>query len=136
MSPQAPQTRDLATAIRQTYEQAHITQVQLATAIGATQGMVSRWARGEVAPDLDTIAAIESCCGVPRGQVLRLAGYVAEVTDVQSAVRADPALSPVQRDMLIDIYRGFLKRKRSDPSANDSKAQPTSTRKSSSRSSS
>lgn len=136
MSAQAPKARDLAAAIRQTYEQAHITQVQLAGAVGATQGMVSRWARGEVAPDLDTIAAIEDTCGVPRGQVLRLAGYVDEVTDVQSAVRADPALSSVQRDMLIDVYRGFLKRKRSEPSASDSKALPTSTRKSSSRSSS
>jgi transcriptional regulator with XRE-family HTH domain len=136
MSAQSSRNGGLAAAIRHTYEQAGVTQVQLAVAVGATQGMVSRWARGEVMPDLDTIAEIEQVCGMPRGYILRLAGYVDEVTDVPSAVRADPALSAVQRDMLVDVYRGFLKRKRSDPRASDSKTLPTSTKKSSSRSSS
>jgi transcriptional regulator with XRE-family HTH domain len=136
MRPNAPRARDLAAAIRQTYEQAGMTQVRLAATIGASQAMVSRWARGEVAPDLDTIAAVEAACGAPRGHILRLAGYVDEVTDVVSAVLVDPALSPIQRDMLLDVYRGLLKRKRSDPRASDSKAAATNTRKSSSRSSS
>lgn len=136
MNSRAAPARDLAAAIRQTYEQAGVTQVQLAAAVGASQAMVSRWARGEVVPDLDTIVAIEVACGTPRGHILRLAGYVEEVTDVPSAVLADPKLSPVQRDMLLDVYRGLLKRKRSEPRASDSNAAATSTRKSSSRSSS
>lgn len=90
-----PGNKAIGAAIRQAYKGAGITQDELASRLGGTtnQGMVSRWARGAVEPDLEMIAAIERACDAPRGLVLRLAGYVDEAVTVALAVKADPVLT-------------------------------------------
>ena len=43
------------------------------------QSLVSKWRNGHLRPhDLDMYPDIEAICGVPRGTILRLAGYVSD----------------------------------------------------------
>lgn len=82
-----------------------LTQEQLGERAGVGQPAVSRWERGDGAPTVVQIAAIEDAAGRGRGFVLRAAGYVDEVTTVEEAIAADPNLDDLARQILLSAYR-------------------------------
>lgn len=103
--------RLLADAIRDAYRAAEITQDELAARVGETldrpvnQGMVSRWVRGEVVPELETIVAIEDAVGMSRGAILKASGYVADPVDITSVADGDPPRSPARTALVAPARR-------------------------------
>jgi transcriptional regulator with XRE-family HTH domain len=66
----------LGEAIEWAYKFAGLKQTGLARCLGVTQTAVSDWKLGRYEPAPSTIAAIEDCCGLPRGAVFVRAGLV------------------------------------------------------------
>ena len=96
----------LSTAMRATYQEAGVSQTDIADALNTDQPTVSRWARGMRRPPLDALPVIERLCGVPLGTILRRAGYVeypAEL-DTEQAIRSDPRLGDESRTTLLHLY--------------------------------
>lgn len=100
----ADQSDQLAVALRQTYEDAKVSQAAIATALGVEQPTVSKWAKGQNRPPLEALAVVERLAGVPLGTILRRAGFVAEATDVRSAIAADPLLTDKSKSALSLLY--------------------------------
>jgi transcriptional regulator with XRE-family HTH domain len=72
-----PSPATLGAAIRRARkDESGWTQVDLADALGVDQATVSKWERGENSPDLVTLVRLEGVLQLPRGQVLRWAGFV------------------------------------------------------------
>lgn len=90
-----------------------LSQQQLGDLIGCPQVYVSRWERGAPALSLDMAATIEAALGAPRGYLLRLAGYVAEVKSTLDVLRADPELSnDGPRQDVVNAYLAAVKTSR------------------------
>jgi len=115
----APRTQEsippLAAAIRQAYR-GRLTQSQLADALGVAQNTISRWSTGDVEPALADIARLEQACGVPRGFVLRSAGYVADALSAEEAIEADPRLDVPRRELILATYRVAVAQSSGGPS--------------------
>ena len=94
----------LAASIRQAYR-GRLTQTELAGLLGVAQNTISRWSTGEVEPALGDIARLESACGLPRGFVLRSAGYVDESHSAEDAIATDPRLDTPRRELILATYR-------------------------------
>lgn len=94
----------LADAIRRAYR-GRLTQTQIAVALGVAQNTVSRWSTGEVEPSLGDIARLEEACGLPKGFVLRSAGYVDESQRPEDVIAGDPRLDPPRRELILATYR-------------------------------
>ena len=101
----------LADAIRFAYK-GTLTQVELAEELGVAQNTVSRWSTGDVEPSLDQIAAVEDACGLPRGFVLRAAGYVDASDSAEAAIAADHRLDAARRDLMLATYKVALRQSR------------------------
>ncbi len=101
-----PTGSELGAAIRSSY-QGRFTQAELAARLGVAQNTISRWSTGAVEPSLDDIARIEDLCEVPRGSVLRSAGYVIDLRTVEEMIDADDNLTAEQRALLVTAYRTF-----------------------------
>jgi transcriptional regulator with XRE-family HTH domain len=97
----------LAAAIREAYR-GRLTQAQLATTLGVAQNTVSRWSTGDVEPRLDDIARIEQVCQLPRGFILRAAGYVHDATTTEAAIQGDHRLDAPRRELLMAAYRAAV----------------------------
>lgn len=85
-------------------------QEDIATALGVAQPTVSRWARGEVEPSFDQLAALEDHVDRPRGFVLMAAGFVARSLTVEDAILADPQIDDRDRDSLLALYHSMIER--------------------------
>ena len=102
----------LSEAFRQTYESAGVSQLDIAAALDVDQPTVSKWARGMRRPPLDALPVTEQLAGVPKGTILRLAGYVDDSNvDVAAAILADPRLNDGDRLVLLDVYTGLRSRR-------------------------
>ena len=101
------ETTKLGAAVRHAYR-GRLTQVELAAMLGVAQNTISRWSTGDVEPRLDDIAAIEDACRLPRGYILRKAGYVSELISPEEAIAADHRLDHARRELLIATYRAAL----------------------------
>ena len=99
-----PTSAQLGAAIRSAY-QGRFTQSQLAARLGAAQNTISRWSTGDVKPSLQDVARIEDACDVPRGFVLRSAGYVIDLRSTEEMINADINLTKEQRELLLVAYR-------------------------------
>lgn len=99
-----PTSAQLGAAIRSAY-QGRFTQSQLAARLGVAQNTISRWSTGDVKPSLQDIARIEDACDVPRGFVLRSAGYVIDLRSTEEMINADINLTKEQRELLLVAYR-------------------------------
>jgi transcriptional regulator with XRE-family HTH domain len=77
--------------VRSAREAAGLSQAELATRIGTTQPVVSRWERGHDEPRLSTLARIARACG------LRLDVRLAVDSVDRAQIRQQLALSPEQR---------------------------------------
>lgn len=94
----------LAAAFRNTYEGASLSQVAVAAALGVEQTTVSKWAKGLNRPPLEALEVVERLASVRKGTILRRAGFVDDVTDVRSAIAADPLLSDKSKSALSLLY--------------------------------
>lgn len=106
----------LADALRQARETAELGQAEVAERLGVTQGTVSHWELARSTPSLAQIAALEKVCRVPKGFVLRLAGYSPESRTTVEVLRTDPDLTPVYRKLLVESYRTAVKSSRASRS--------------------
>jgi len=98
----------LSEAFRQTYEAAGVSQLDIAAELDVDQPTVSKWARGMRRPPLDALPVTERLAGVPKGTILRRAGYVDEVDNtVEAAIHADPGLDPDDKNILLGMVNGF-----------------------------
>lgn len=100
----------LSEAFRQTYESAGVSQLDIAVALDVDQPTVSKWARGMRRPPLDALPVTERLCGVPKGTILRMAGYVEDLDagSVEQAVKADPRLTPRYRRDVMSFFEYAL----------------------------
>jgi len=72
------------------------------------QNTISRWATGDVEPKLDDIVAIEKVCSLPRGTILRSAGYVSDHVSPEDVVASDQRLDAARRELLLAAYQAAL----------------------------
>ncbi len=103
----------IASAIRSAYA-GRLTQAELARQLGVAQNTISRWSTGEVEPRLDDIVAVENACKLPRGFLLRAAGYVEHDSTPEMAIAADHRLDDARRELLLAAYRAALKQSKRD----------------------
>lgn len=108
----------LSDAFRQAYQDAGLTQTEVAAALQqrgwrkVEQSLVSKWARGMAKPPLEVLPDLDDICGVPLGTILHLAGFVAdaESVTVEQAIRLDPDLTADDRRTLLGFYEFALSR--------------------------
>lgn len=95
-------------AFRLAYQQAGMTQEALAEATGIRQATISKYARGETHPPLDVLEKVDRALGKPAGHVLRLAGYVDDDVDLETAIQTFPAaVEPSGRQALLAVLRAL-----------------------------
>lgn len=103
----------LSAEFRRVYEAAGFTQTDLAKKLEINQATVSEWARGVTLPRVTALPMVEKLCGVPKGTILRRAGYVDDRYDVVTAILAAPELDEQAKRVVISVYDSS----RSAPSA-------------------
>lgn len=81
-----------------------ITQGELARRLGVPQNYVSRWETGARPIKLDDLERIEAAVEIPKGTILRRAGYVDDPTDTRTMIAGDPTLAPPERSDLLALY--------------------------------
>lgn len=92
----------LGDAIRTELDGLGMTQAWLARTLGVDPGIVSRIIAGHTKKlTLARVVQIEDALVVPRGALLRAAGYVAEVATPEDAVRQDLSLSRYARETIL-----------------------------------
>jgi len=97
----------LSAEFRRVYEDAGLTQTDLAEKLEINQATVSEWARGTTLPRVTALPMIERICGVPRGTILRRAGFVddIELQTIEDVINADPVLSDPDKKHLLSYYQ-------------------------------
>lgn len=93
-------------AIRRAREGAGVGQAELARQLGVAQSMMARW-ESSSEPLLSVVVRIESKLGLPKGELLRSAGYVGGIISVGRAVEEDPRLDDRARRVLLASYRAL-----------------------------
>jgi predicted transcriptional regulator len=93
-------------AIRVARERAEVSQVELAKKLGVSQSMIARW-ESSSEPLLSVVARIERVLALPKGELLRAAGYVSDIVSVGRAVEEDPRLDDRARRVLLASYRSL-----------------------------
>jgi transcriptional regulator with XRE-family HTH domain len=101
----------LSAALKATYLAAGVSQVQIADRLGVEQPAVSKWARGMRRVPIDILPPIEELCGVPKGTILRRAGYVDDqpTEDLETAIRSHPRLDARVKQIMLTIYRDSVR---------------------------
>jgi transcriptional regulator with XRE-family HTH domain len=82
---------------------AGLSQRELGERMGVSQAQASRWCTRQE-PRLDQIVEIERHLGLPRGFLLRSAGYVEPERGVLDAIASDPVISTAARETLSAVY--------------------------------
>ena len=100
-------------AFRLAYQQAAMTQEALAEATGIRQATISKYARGETQPPLDVLEKVDRALGKPAGHVLRLAGYIDDDVDLETAILTS-SLHPMDQQTMLVLLRGLRARPRAD----------------------
>jgi hypothetical protein len=105
-----PAYKTLGEAIASVMDLAGVTTVALAEQLRdrgwkPDQSLVSKWRNGHARPhDFDMFPDIETICGVPRGTILRRAGYVNDDGDLRTAIITAPELDSEARNVLLEVY--------------------------------
>lgn len=94
----------LSEAFRATYEEAGVSQEDIAAALDVDQPTVSKWARGMRRPPIDALPITERLCNVKLGTILRRAGYVDDDLDARAMLVADPELTTGNRRVVLRVY--------------------------------
>lgn len=118
--------RTLNDALRSVREARGLTQAKLADTLGVDQAMCSRWeSNPDWNPRVDELLAIDDALGLPRGALLKAAGYIDDTTTAEQAITADPALSPDGRDAVLILLRYYRQRAATPPHRRGRKPVPT-----------
>ena len=100
---------DIGDVVRAAREEARISQTVMALRLGFTsaagQARISRWERGEQAPELHELGAIETALDLPKGTIVRRLGMVHDLKTTEEVLRTDPHIRGPYRDMVIDAYK-------------------------------
>lgn len=99
----APQQPRICRTIRVRLRESGMSMQDLADRLHVSRSMIHRWTTTRE-PALDMIAAIERALGLPKGDLLREAGYVGNLVSVRQAVASDPKLDGRARRKLMAVY--------------------------------
>lgn len=118
--PWSAQVESLGRFIHSQRKLAKLSLRELAALSGFSNAYLSQLERGLHEPSIRAITSLARALGVPTETLLRHAGVLdAEEpappvggpdegrTSAEEAIRADPTLSPAQREALLAVYRGF-----------------------------
>jgi transcriptional regulator with XRE-family HTH domain len=97
-----------------------MSQTDVADLLGTSQGALTAWENARALPDMpETIWKLEEVLQMRPGALSRLLGYLPVTTETTSekptfeeAVTSDPLLSPDDRDMLLEIYKIMISKRR------------------------
>jgi transcriptional regulator with XRE-family HTH domain len=103
-----PSRESLCASIVAAYRGRYV-QTELAARLGVGQNTVSRWSTGAATPSLDDLVRIEEVCDLPRGYILRRAGYVSSELTVPDLIAEDPRLDQERRSILLAAYRAAVR---------------------------
>jgi len=114
--PTAEQRERFASALRQALADLKLSGRALARAVGVSPAAVGHWRRGETAPRPDMAAKLETALELDPGTLSRLLGYVVinqtgdgRALSVAEAVQAESRLGPLEKTLLMNIYRELLR---------------------------
>jgi transcriptional regulator with XRE-family HTH domain len=88
---------------------------QLAEQTGISNPYLSQIERGLHEPSAGILKSIAAGLGIPAEKLYAAAGWLEDDdtekgdTDVETAIRMDPSISPRQKEVLLEVYRGFLR---------------------------
>lgn len=101
----------LGQAIQAARNDAGLSQVALAEAIGIDQPRLSRYIRGIDLVPYELLPLIDKACGRRLGFVLERAGFVDREIDLETAIETVPdVIDEVDRSALLGLYRVFKAR--------------------------
>lgn len=110
-------TPPMCCAIREAREMVGWTQTRLADMLGVQLNQISgRWELGRE-PALDECRRIEEVLGLPKGYLLRAAGYVEDAVTTEDAIANDPRLTPEYRDAVLAALGSMIKSASANPRA-------------------
>ena len=89
-----------------------LNQEEMGRRLGVHQTEISKWIKGERQPSYEHLPAIEAAMGLPRGTLLRMAGYVDERIDAVKAVRADSRLSMASKNVIVRLIESEIRQRR------------------------
>lgn len=116
--PWSAQVESLGRFIHTQRKLAKLSLRELAALSGFSNAYLSQLERGLHEPSMRAIAALAQALGIPAETLLRHAGMfdgppqasgadAAGGVTAEEAIRADPALTPAQKEALLGVYRGF-----------------------------
>lgn len=117
-----PQARLLAAVLNELGDRPTKT---LGEALGLDGSQGTRIANGGRALSIDDVIRYETFFDLPAGAILRAAGLIADVTDARTAIAADRALTPGQREVVLDAYDSAVRRSDKERSARTASKSPT-----------
>lgn len=115
----------MAAALRAICGDLGLTQETLGDAVGRSQVTASRWLGREPLMNVDKIRAVEAALKLPRGLLLRTAGYVADATTIPEMIEADPTLTPENRRVVLRAYEGAVQDSAETRRSRSAKRRPT-----------
>ncbi|HZD02105.1 MAG TPA: helix-turn-helix domain-containing protein [Actinomycetes bacterium] len=104
-----------------TRKERRLSQRALAELIGVRQTAVTQWERGATTPRNDHVFALERVLRLSPGALARYLGFGPPVDapavplrplTVIDAIESDPRLDDQQRQLLVGVYRQFIRRPR------------------------
>lgn len=107
-----PARPTLGEFIRRQRELHELTMRQLSDMVGISNPYLSQIEHGLREPSDRVLQAIAKSLKLPTEKLYEQAGrpQEGEETAVEKAIREDPELSARQRDALLEVYRGFVRR--------------------------
>jgi transcriptional regulator with XRE-family HTH domain len=112
--PRHPNRSPLGEFIRTQREITRLSLRQLANLARISNPYLSQIERGLHEPSAAILKSIAAGLGMPPEKLYAAAGWLGDEnaedgeTDVETAIRTDPRLSPRQKEALLEVYRGFL----------------------------
>lgn len=104
-----PSVERLTAALRDACDDAGLKQEAIAEALGVHQTTVSKWLLGKTQPPLEHLWVIEEMCGLPRGRLLHIAGFVEPDDGVEAAIATDTVLDEDSKAAVVKLYRTFVR---------------------------
>jgi transcriptional regulator with XRE-family HTH domain len=113
--PRRPPRSPLGEFIRNQREITRLSLRQLANLARISNPYLSQIERGLHEPSAAILKSIAAGLGIPTEKLYAAAGWLDDEsaekgdTDVETAIRTDPRISPRQKEVLLEVYRGFLR---------------------------
>ena len=97
--------RELGALIRDSRQEAGLSQAALAAALGTKQSVISRWERGHETPRADTLAAILRACGYEADVVIRPRDTGVDRAQIRDMLRRSPTDRLHEAEAMHDFVR-------------------------------